>query len=207
MADRPIYRLYITPTSPFARKCRIVAHERGVVDRIEEVDARVRTPENEVLGVSPLGKVPTLAGPDGLVLTDSTVVAEWLDRLAGPPALHGDDWAARLRQAPGWALAEGLLESIAWRTREFRRPEGERSPGFVAYEAGRQARVYDWLERRPPDPAARDMSHIALAVALDYALYRFPEDDWRLGRPRLDAWFQAESARPAFVATTMPPKC
>ena len=198
------YRLYMTPTSPFARKCRVVLRERGLEDAIEEFDARLRTPENEVLAVSPLGKAPTLAGPDGLILEDSTIISEYLDWMPGAPALHAADLDGRWRAAPGWALAEGLLESLAWRTREFRRPPSERSPAFIDYEGARQRRVYDWLEAQTPDAAARDMSHITLAVALDYGLYRFPDEDWRPARPRLTAWFEAEAARPAFEATALP---
>ena len=205
MAD---HRLYITITSPFARKCRIVARERGVQNRVEEFDARIRTEANEVLAVSPLGKVPTLTGPNGLALTDSTAISEYLDRLAGPPALHGDAAEERLAASPAWALAEGLLESIAWRTREMRRPESERSPAFLAYERDRQFRVYDWLEARLADAAGlgrRDIAHIGLAIALDYGLYRFPADDWRAGRPKLTAWFATEAERPAFAETAPPP--
>ena len=199
------YRLYMTPTSPFARKSRIVARERGLMDRIEEFDARLRTPENEVLAVSPLGKVPTLTCPNGLVLVDSTAISEYLDNLAGPPALHGATPEARWARSPAWALAEGLLESLAWRTREFRRPEHERSPAFIAYEGDRQSRIYDWLEANLPS-SPRDMSHISLAIALDYGLYRFPAEDWRPDRPNLARWFEVETSRPAFLETVLPPQ-
>lgn len=198
------YRLYMTPTSPFARKCRIVARERGLMDQVEEFDARVRSPENEVLDVSPLGKVPTLTGPDEDVLTDSTAISEYLDCLAGEPVLHGRDRAGRFQRANAWALSEGLMESLAWRTREFRRPENERSPAFIAYEGDRQTRMYDWLETHTPDPSARDISHIGLAIALDYGLYRFPKEDWRPGRPRLAAWFESETAGSAYKDTELP---
>lgn len=200
------FRLYMTPTSPFARKCRIVVRERGLTDRVEDFDARVRTDENEVLAVSPLGKVPTLAGPDGLILVDSTVICEFLDCLDGTPALHGADRDARFRMSGDWALAEALMESLAWLAREFRRPPEERSPSFIAYESARQRRVYDFLDATPPDPNRRDISQITLAIALDYGLYRFPDADWRPGRPRLVEWFENEAARAAFVQTALPPK-
>lgn len=200
------YRLYMTPTSPFARKCRIVARERRLMDRVEEFDARVRTPENEVLDVSPLGKVPTLSGPDGFLLIDSTAISEYLDCLDGEPILHGRNRAERFKRANDWAFAEALMESLAWRTREFRRPPEERSPSFIAYEGERQRRVYDWLEAHVPNPAARDVSHICLAIALDYGLYRFGHEDWRPGRPKLSAWFEAETARASYVDTQLPPK-
>ena len=99
MSQKP-FRLYMTPTSPFARKCRMVVHECGLQERVEEFDARVRTDENEVLEVSPLGKVPTLTGPNGLTLVDSTLISEFLDKLDGPPKLHGftdqDRWNCTL---------------------------------------------------------------------------------------------------------------
>ena len=40
-------KLYITAPSPFARKCRIVAHEKGLAGRIEEVvvDPYANAPE------------------------------------------------------------------------------------------------------------------------------------------------------------------
>ena len=200
------FTLFITPSSPFARKCRIVARERGLMDRIEEIDAKLRTPANAVLAVSPLGKAPTLTGPDGLRLVDSSIISEYLDRLDGAPELHPDGWAARWRWSDYWALAEGLLESLAWRTREFRRPPAERSPSFIAYEGERQARVYDWLEANVPATLPRSVADIALAIALDYAIYRFPEEDWRRGRPKLAAWFAQESAKDAFQATLLPLK-
>lgn len=200
------YRLYMTPTSPFARKVRMVIHERGLKDLVEEFDARVRVPENEVLEVSVLGKVPTLTGPDGLTLVDSTIICEYLDRLAGPPELHQDIGPDRWRASSLWALSESLLESLAWRARELRRPVSEQSPSFLTYESGRQARVYDWLETALPFQATRDVSAIGLVIALDYADYRFGEDDWRVDRPKLQAWFDAEAARPAFKATILPPK-
>lgn len=206
MTEVKPYRLYMTATSPFARKCRIVVLERGLADQVEEVDARVRTPANEVLDHSPLGRVPTLTGPDGLMLTDSTIIAEYLDRAAGPPALHGADWQGRLERASSWALAEGLLESLAWRTREFRRPPNERSPSFIAYEGGRQLRVFDALEATPPDPSCRDIGHICLAISLDYSLYRFPDEDWRIGRPKLAEWFETETNNLAYKETALPPK-
>jgi glutathione S-transferase len=204
-ASKP-YRLYMTPTSPFARKVRMVVHECGLTDQVEDFDARVRTPENEVLDVSALGKVPTLTGPDDLMLVDSTIIAEYLDRLDGQPRLHHEIGSARWQASSAWALSESLLESLAWRARELRRPVEERSPKFLDYETGRQARVYDWLDANLPFPGPRDIAAIGLVIAMDYADYRFPEDDWRTGRPNLKAWFEDEAAKPAFQATILPPK-
>ena len=40
-------KLYITVPSPFARKCRIVAREKGLIGRIEEIAAEVAAAEPE----------------------------------------------------------------------------------------------------------------------------------------------------------------
>tara|TARA_R110002096_G_scaffold123067_9_gene266392 strand:- start:1266 stop:1880 length:615 start_codon:yes stop_codon:yes gene_type:complete len=200
--------LYHTPTSPFARKVRVVAHERGLTDHINEIHAQLRTPENQVLAVSPTGKVPALVvqgGPDkGLVLVESTTICEYLEQFGDTPALQPAGGPAYWQEKALDGFAHALLDSIAWRGRDNRRPEGERSPGFVALEAERQVRCFDDLERRADELAQVEvsLSRILVAVALDFFLLRIAGEDWRPGRPRLTEWHGRMTARPSFVATS-----
>ncbi|WP_225411637.1 glutathione S-transferase N-terminal domain-containing protein [Stigmatella hybrida] len=68
--------LWYAPTSPFARKVRIAAHELGLAGclRLVEVtpwtDARLRA-------LNPLSKVPTLVLDSGEVLYESGVLCEY----------------------------------------------------------------------------------------------------------------------------------
>ena len=45
------------------------------------------------------------------------------------------------------------------------------------------------------------MAHVAVAVALSYLDLRHDSRHWRQDRPRLAAWEQAFSVRPAMVST------
>src|SRR4051812_33779817 len=98
MADAPTpdntcMRLHWSPRSPFVRKVMVAAHELGLADRIEHVRTVVRMvqPNPDLLPYNPLSKIPTLVLADGTILTDSVVICEYLDALAGggilfPPA-------------------------------------------------------------------------------------------------------------------------
>jgi|GEM_PF-3256714 len=53
-------QLYQSVNSPYSRKCRIVAIEKGVFDRLELIAVDTLNPSPEFSKVSPLGRVPTL---------------------------------------------------------------------------------------------------------------------------------------------------
>ncbi|MFZ0238946.1 MAG: glutathione S-transferase N-terminal domain-containing protein, partial [Xanthobacteraceae bacterium] len=78
-------KLHWSPRSPFVRKVMIVAHERGLIDRLNCVRtvAAMITPHAELMLDNPLSKIPTLVLDDGTVLYDSPVICEYLDALDG----------------------------------------------------------------------------------------------------------------------------
>src|SRR6516162_4403611 len=73
-------KLHWSPRSPFVRKVMIVAHERGLIDRLNCVRtvAAMTTPHAELMRDNPLWKIPTLALDDGRALYDSPVICEYL---------------------------------------------------------------------------------------------------------------------------------
>jgi glutathione S-transferase len=199
--------LLFGPTSPFARKARIEIIERGIEDLVRQVPVTVRVPENEVLLHNPTGKVPALVvddGPNkGLVMVESTLICEYLDTIGDAAPFLPPEGPARWRERAMDAYAHSLMDAIAWRTREFRKPEEFQYRPFIAYEFERAERCFDDLEGRAGELAEVRLSHsrILLAICLDYSLFRFPELDWRPNRPRLAAWYEAIAARPSFTAT------
>ena len=74
-------KLRHTPRSPFVRKVLVLAHEHGLVDRIELVPTSLSPVQgNDTLALeNPLMKVPSLVTDDGEVLFDSPVICEYLD--------------------------------------------------------------------------------------------------------------------------------
>ena len=200
-------KLFHSPTSPFARKVRIVAHERGLTGEITEVHSQLRTPQNEVLAHSATGKVPCLLvedGPDqGLTMVESAAICEYLNTLGDAPSLQpAPGGSAYWREKALDGFAHAFLDSIAWRGREGRRPAEEQSPGFIEIETERQRRCFDELETLTDELDAQEISlaRILTAIALDFYDLRIGED-WRSGHPKLAAWHAKIAARRSFQTT------
>lgn len=194
-------KLYVTAPSPFARKCRIVAREKGLIDRIEEimVDPYANTPE--LLAANPIVQAPTLIAEDGLPITDSPVICEYLDAIGSGPRLLPAEGAERLRVRRMETLAGGALEMGVKLLLELRRPETERSPSWMARWTDNMARALDALEAARPDAARLDMGVITAGCAVAWIGFRHPGFDWRAGRPHLAALHEAIETRPSFEQT------
>ncbi len=143
-------KLYITTPSPFSRKVRIVAHEKGLSDRIEEIAVDPYANAPELLATNPVVQVPTLIAEDGLPLTDSPVVAEYLDMIGSGPRLLPADGAERLRVKRLETLANATLEMGVKLVLEKRRPEAERSPSWISRWTFNMGRSLDALGSRRP---------------------------------------------------------
>jgi glutathione S-transferase len=100
------------------------------------------------------------------------------------------------------AYAHALMDSIAWRSREFRKPEADRYAPFIAYEQERALRCFAELEARADELRETEISlgRILLAIAGYYQLKHFPDQDWRKDSPQLAKWYETMIARPSFAA-------
>ena len=162
-------RLYVTPTSPYARLAMIARLEKGL-DEIELVWTRTRVPDDPMLVFNPSGRIPYLRLDDGTGFEDTDVIVDYMDALAPPLRFAapggGDRWPHRARRA----MARSLLDGVAVWAREIVRPETERSPGIIEHERRRAARLADRFEAGIESPAYRgalDMPQLFLFCALD----------------------------------------
>ncbi len=194
-------KLYITIPSPFARKCRIVAREKGLIGRIEEIAVDPYANAPELLASNPIVQVPTLIADDGLPLTDSPVICEYLDALAAGPRLLPADGPERLRVRRLETLGNAALEMGVKLVLEKRRPEAERSPSWIARWTENMGRALDALEAAAPDADALDMGVITAGVAVTWIGFRHPDFDLATRRPGLVALQAALEARDSFVRT------
>ncbi len=198
-------KLHWSPRSPFVRKVMVVAHEVGVVDRIELVrTVVVMTKVNpDIMPDNPLGKIPTLVLDDGRPIYDSLIICEYLDALSDKPSLfpaQGDaKWEALTRHALGQGLTDAL---ILWRNELNRVPEKQLEPLLASLQTKVVASL-DLLETLAPKLTALpfDIGHAAIGCACGYLDFRFAEFDWRAGRPALTAWHATFEARPSAQAT------
>lgn len=195
-------KLRYSPTSPYVRKCTVLALETGLHDRIERIPTNVADPASDIKKDNPLGKVPTLILEDGTQIYDSPVICEYLDSLHGGmkiiPAAGAARWTALRRQA----LADGVMDAGMLRLMEGRRPANEQSPGWIEKQKGVVARGLGALEKEIDDfGEAVDIGQITLAAALGWLNLRFAADDVLGSRPKMKAWYETFSKRPSMVAT------
>ena len=199
-------KLYVTPSSPYARMARIMVLEKGLQSRVEIVAAQTRLQDSPYYGINPSGRVPYLVRDDGVGLEESTLICACLDHLDGNPAFDfpaGDEgWETRRLEA----LARSMLDGLAVWGREISRPRNERSPTVLQHEASRSRRMADLWETEIGHRLMHgrlNLAQITLACALGYEA-RIPDLRSRPGHPKLSEWFDAISTRPSFAATEPP---
>ncbi len=193
-------KLHYSPASPYVRKVLICATSRGIDSRIERVACNPNASPAALLADNPLSKVPTLVTDDGMALFDSPVICEYLDSLGDALPMFPEHGAARWRALKLQAMGDGILDACVPRRMEMQRPQDEGRAGVVARMRAAVERTLDALEADPPHKAV-DIGSIAVACALGYLDFRFPQQPWRETRPRLSAWFAAFSEDPAVAAS------
>lgn len=201
-------KLHWSPLSPFVRKVMILAHERGLVDRIVCVRTRVTMTETnaDLLPDNPLGKIPTLVLDDGTSIYDSSVICEYLQGLVDDRPLaraRAADHIVALRRE---ALGDGLLDVLLLWRNELMRPAAQRStPHLDAWRVKVEAALAALdREARLLADSAFGIGHIAIGCALSYIDFRFPQLPWRDQCPQLAAWHATFEARPSVRATRPP---
>ena len=201
--------LFYADLSPYARKARAVIHEKGLAGRVTLTAVNPYEIPERLNAANPLCKVPTLVLDDGSALFDSPVICEYLDVTGTGPRLlpaAGDERFDVLRRT---ALADGILDAAFNVACEVhRREEGERSQKWIQHWLAAIARSLDAVEAAIDDwPAEPDLAHLTLGCALGYLDIRLVGLlDWREGRPRTSAWYEAFARRPSMVESAPRPQ-
>jgi glutathione S-transferase len=197
-------KLHGPATSPFVRKVWIFLHEKGLEFEHRELDPLAKTPR--FLAMNPLGRVPILEEGDGHLISDSSVICDYLERTQPLPALYPAEPRARARalwlEEYGDTLLTGVCARVFWMhviipvrsgkpidPAEVARFEGESFPG-----------AFDYLEsvapaRGPFLGEAFGIADIALLSPvrlLDLAGAPLDGRRW----PRFEAWYRRALERP-----------
>ena len=201
-------QLLANTTSPYVRIARMCLIEKGVaidptlVDPWAD-DARLRAANAST-------RVPTLITDDGTPITESLLIALWLEATRPAPthaSLVGSDATGVLSRA---GMAMGVIDA-AVHTIIIRKVTAPALFDETAIGLRRRRTMAEGMERLEALAAAGKfdtgaallLDAIAAIVALDYLDFRFTQAPWLPPMPALRAVAAKFSERPA-VATTRP---
>ncbi len=198
-------KLLHSPTSPFARKVRIVAAEKKLELELEIADPW--KPNPDLARANPLGKVPALIMDDGTSLFDSRVIVEYLDGVSPVHRLIPDTSRDRISVKRWEAIADGLCDAAILARLEAVRPDqNESSAKQIARQLDKVGACIDEMARELGDREfcvgnALSMADIAAGCALGYLKFRYPDVTWETTHPSLARLYKKLSARPSFKAS------
>ena len=195
-------RLLYTPLSPFARKVRVLALEKGLAERFAlEIYAPFQ--DESLRAQNPLNKVPVLVLEDGERIFDSGVIVDFVDGLSEPRLIPAAQ-PARHRALTLEAAADGMGDAAVLVVRERMRPQGEHRQDLFDRQLKAVHAALDLFEAALGDgrlSAGRfEIGEIAVAAQLAYLDVR-QVTAWRPGRPALSAWFEGVARRTSMIAT------
>ena len=195
-----------SPTSPYARKVRILIKELGLEDKIPMSELNPMKNPDAARRVSPLGLVPVLTLEDENFIPDSPVIVDYIFAHSDKSPLHPDPesadyWADRKLHA----ISDGLTDICMRRTQENFRPEEERSASWLERWSKSILTSLDFLEENFEEIVEGPLSigRIALITTLDYVDFRHGDLHWKADHPKLTDW-QAEMHERASVQETAP---
>ncbi len=193
-------KLYYSPTSPYVRKVMACAITRDIDSRIERLPTNPHQSPPDLIADNPLSKVPCLVTDDGVALFDSPVICEFLDSIGDAAPLFPAHGPARWRALKLQAIADGILDAAVGRRGEMAKPKEAARDTWMERQKGIVARAVSQLESDPPHKHM-DIGSIAVACALGYLDFRYADEPWRDGHPRLTAWYSAFAQDRAIAAT------
>jgi glutathione S-transferase len=195
-------KLFISPTSVFARKVRVVVREKGLMAQVEEI---IRVPvesPSDLVAVNPLSQIPALLDDSGTAWTDSGLISAWLDHIGHGPNLlpeAGSEAYWQVRRVE--TAATGLTEMLAKIIYENRRPENERSPYWLERWETNLLRGFEQAEAICPAPDVFDMGSLSLGLAATFCDFRLGRIEWRKLAPKIAALQTELEKRPSFIDT------
>jgi glutathione S-transferase len=197
--------IYGAAPSPFARKVRIVLHEKGLDYEMKNLIPFPKTPE--LLALNPLGKIPIYEEGD-FRIPDSSVICAYLERVQPEPRIYPRDPKEFARALFYEEYADTkMIETIGpLFFQRFVQPnifKQEPDPAIIDDAIQNQIPpVFDWLEARVTagrptlleEFTIADVAVGAQLQALSFANHSIDTDRW----PKLAGYFEGVNSRPSF---------
>ena len=195
--------LYLNATSPYARLVRIVLLEKGLADAVTLKWCDPWADDADLLKANPAGRIPALVTEEGTTLSESMLIAVYLDSVSPNPAMLPAASLGDVLHLAG--LGQNLMDA-AFTTVIARKHYGNEIDDSELVQ--RRSRAIQRLLKQlnsefgeEPQASTINLGDIAIAVALDYLAFRLPEMNWQEEYPQLLAWHSGVTARASFEQT------
>ncbi len=180
-------KLYSSLPSPFGRKVKITSHITGLFDQLEVINIDSADPIAINNNPNPLKKIPTLELKSGQLIVDSTVICEYLIKLANRTDLLPE--CLRIESLTRIALANGITEAALLMVYEQRfRKQSQVNTDWLHRQNQKVLGGLGWFNNQLTEVSSSPtLDQIGLAVALGYLDFRFT-GEWRSQFTDLAIW-------------------
>ena len=197
-------KLIIATPSPYARKVRVVLHEKNI--KFEEIIDVPWNRDTLTKNLNPLGKIPILIEDGGEPLFDSKVIVQYLDnRFPNPlfyPAAPTENISAKLVEA----AADGVSDALVLIYLENVRQEKLRSSDWIDRQ---KTKIYQGVKYLSEYLGTKQFfvgGHFTIAdvstfSCLEYVDLRFPKFNWKIEYPNLKNYWDNHKTRQSYLET------
>ena len=207
--------LYSIDWSPWVRKVRIAAIERGIDSNIKLIpadigfaDKTLKIVESNLSTLNPSGRVPTLITDNGQSIYDSTVIVHYLDSIGKEFSIIPKDNDKKINCLKINALVDEIIDSLRHISLENRRAENIRLSHWLDALDKKVRRGIEVIESNidflsSSNSQVLNLADISIIILLG-TIKRNPKSNYDIFSNNLNAWFNQMSERES-VKRTKPP--
>ena len=207
--------LYSIDWSPWVRKVRIAAIERGNDSNIKLIpadigfaDKTLKIIESNLSTLNPSGRVPTLITEDGQSIYDSTVIVHYLDNIGKEIPIIPKDNNKKITCLKINALVDEVIDSLRHISLENRREENTRLPDWLEALDKKIRRGIEVIESNidflsSPNTKVLNLADISTIILIG-TIRRNPSSQYNIFSDELNDWYKEMNVRGS-VSETIPP--
>ena len=208
--------LYSIDWSPWVRKVRIAAIERGIESNIKLITTNIgfedktlkKFVDDNITKVNPSGRVPTLITEDGQCIYDSTVIVHYLDSIGNETPIIPEENKIKINCLKINALVDEVIDSLRHISIENRREEKIRLPDWLEALDHKIIRGIGVIESHINFLSSSTTKVLNLAdissIILIGTIRRNPKSPYNIFSDELNNWYNNMNKRKS-VSSTIPP--
>jgi glutathione S-transferase len=194
-------KLLSSPTSPYARVVRAVIKEKSLDYEVNIIEVDPWANPNILVAANPFCRIPVLTTATGIELSESLVIALYLEKMYPDPTLLPPSHIEQVLHKV--ALGIGLIDSAVAIVAAKKFDSAAESNLIVQRRVAAIDRtlptIFTAVEASTNNDV--DLGDLYIAVSLEYIDLRFPNMTWRQTLPKLADWLESLVSRPALAET------